>query len=298
MFTVYKEHKITAWKFYDNRRHIAVSYFLFITQLAPFSKHPPPTLISYTNFVNRWERIVFSTTERWQNGYSRWRDATVVLVFHFLQAFLLFLVTKFIGGICEWHKARGRIFVCWDWELLVHICAECLQVNRGDSAHKSGEGPFILWIVPCCHPTICVLWITGVPCFFVHTVLWVSNSQRTKKHHNTIHQLISLTDYSVIYRKFKVEQTLKYSPVLEKAIVRCLFLKDYQWTLCWAISIHSTSPQFSYLRSSLILLSHLRLDICSLIFSAFTTKFFYLGPISFCAYMCPTELIFLLLRSK
>ena len=193
------------------------------------------------------------------------------------------------------------MFVCWDWGLLVHICAECLQVNRGDSADKSGEGPFILLIVPCCHPTIYVLWIIGVPCFFVHTFLWISNSLKTRRHQNTFYQLISLTNYSVIhclYRKFKAEQTFIYCPVLEKATVRCLFLKDYQWTLCWAISIHSTSPHFVYIRFSLILLSNLRLDICGLIFSAFTNKIFYLGPISFCAYMCPTQLIFFLLRSK
>jgi hypothetical protein len=100
----------------------------------------------------------------------------------------------------------------------------------------------------------------GVLFFFAHTFLWISISLRTRKHQNTIYQLISLTNYSVIhrlYRKFKAEQTFKYCPLLEKATVRCLFLKDYQWTLCWAISIHSTSPHFAYLRSSLMLLPHL-----------------------------------------
>lgn len=179
--------------------------------------------------------------------------------------------------------------MCWNWELLVHICAECFQLNRGDSTDKSDEGPFILLIVPCCHPTIRILWIIGVSCFLVHTFLWISNSLRTRNNQNTIYQLISLTNYSVIhypYRKFKAEQTFKYCPILEKATVCCLFLKDYQWTLCWAISLHSTSPHFAYLRCSLILLSNLRLDICGLIFSAVTTKIFYLGPISFCTYIC------------
>lgn len=119
---------------------------------------------------------------------------------------------------------QGVGYLCWNWELLVHICAECFQVNRGDSTDKSDEGPFILLIVPCCHPTIRILWIIGVSCFLVHTFLWISNSLRTRNNQNTIYQLISLTNYSVIhclYRKFKAEQTFKYCPVLEKATVCC-----------------------------------------------------------------------------
>lgn len=60
------------------------------------------------------------------------------------------------GGICEWHRARGWILVCWDWEILVHICAEWLQVNRGDNADKFGDGPLVLLIVQCCDTTFCV----------------------------------------------------------------------------------------------------------------------------------------------